>query len=178
MSACGICTSDSLDEIEEVGKLCLAGSLSWSKGAERAGLKYYQSFKNHMEKHFVSAAAAQAAAAEDEVLLELQRQIDETSRDLLRSMAGAPAELRPLYATAIRNLREVMETKPSQQHLIAALKTIHEITGMRIEQQMMLQFAQHAFQPSEKREAVESTHDPIPVLEAVNEVMEVEEVGA
>ena len=53
--------------------------------------------------------------------------------------------MKPLFAVAIRNLRGLGDTKPSQQHLIQALKTIQEMTGMKQEQRMMLQFAEAMF---------------------------------
>jgi len=80
--------------------------------------------------------------------------------------------VKPLYATAIRNLRGLMETKPSQQHLIAALKGIHEITGMRMEQQMMLAFGQKMFGAPQETVKVEVERVDVRQLDAVFEVLE------
>ena len=128
MSACGVCTSPNVEAIEEVGKLCLRGELSWRKGNEQAGYHNYQAFKRHMENHYVSPADAAAAKSQDVLDARLQVEIDQAAEELLHNMSVAPPDLKPLYATAVHNLRHLTETKPSQQHLVAALKTIHEIT--------------------------------------------------
>lgn len=137
MPACLVCVSPDQDEIEARGALCLAGQLSWRQGALQSGFPHHQGLKNHMEKHVVSPEAAVAA--------EVDASVQETVDQLRRQMALVPAELKPLYATAIHNLKGLADTKPSQQHLLAAIKIIHEVTGMRMEQQLMLSFAEAHF---------------------------------
>lgn len=93
-----------------------------------------------MEKHYSTGPTPQ-----DALDAELTRQIQMAEAELLQQMDVAPTEVKPLYAVAIRNLRGLADTRPTQKELISALKAIHEITGMKMGQQMMVQFARAAF---------------------------------
>jgi len=164
---CRVCTADDMERIEEIGRRCLSGELSWRMGAKEAGLKYFQPLKNHMEKHFVSEDQQRSREIDED----LQREIDQAASELIAEMQSAPPTVKPLYVTAIKNLREIADTKPSQQHLIQALKAVHEITGMGIEQRLMLEFAAHAF-PGEV--LAPAAHDPVRELGVVQDVIEAE----
>lgn len=137
-TACRVCESDQRDEIEAQGLLAVAGEISWRAAGRAVDWTNYASIKNHMESHYVEAELRTVEA-------ELQQAIDASVAELLTQMRVAPAEVKPLYAAAIRNLQGLGATKPSQQHLISALKTIQEMTGMRQEQRMMLAFAERMF---------------------------------
>lgn len=119
--------------------------VTWASASRQLGYGDQRSLKNHMEKHVTlrsrAAQDVELRQAEDE----LDAAIEGAVEELFVSMRMAPAEVKPLYAAAIRNLRGLAETKPSQQHLIQALKTIQEMTGMKQEQRMMLQFAEAMF---------------------------------
>ena len=172
MSQCSICEDDNQIEMEAVAKRAVDGLISWREAARQCNLTHAQGLKNHMERHFVSERDNLISALDDELGVALA----ETETELLEKLRFAPAEVKPLYATAIRNLRGLMETKPSQQHLIAALKGIHEITGMRMEQQMLLAFGQKMFGEVERPvEPVEVSYRVVEELDAVFEAIEVAE---
>lgn len=158
---CSICNSERKDELEAIGLAAVDGRISWREAARQGDLTHGQGLKNHMESHYESALDQVVAELEQE----LQDEFAETERELLENLRLAPAEVKPLYLLAIRNLRGVMETKPSQQHLIAALKGIHEITGMRQEQQMLLAFGRKMFGGAPEKVEVERGPD-IAALEA------------
>lgn len=163
MSACKICASESADTIEKSGILALGEEISWREAARRASEVFPiagQSLKTHMERHYVDNVT-------ERVIGEQTAKVEATVEELERQMFAAPAELKPLYAVAIHNLRGLMDTKPSQQHLIQALKSIHEITGMRIEQRLLLDYAKAAeFGPKK----VASTHQPVIEIPAAETV--------
>lgn len=140
MSACGICTSDRLEELEALAAEAACGQRSWRSVAAEAGLTHHASLKNHFLKHRVSAPTPV-----EEALGELDGLIADTMRELALQMKFAPVEVRPFYAVAIKNLQGLTGTQASQQHLIHALKAIHEVTGMKLEQRLMLEFARAAF---------------------------------
>lgn len=129
---CKACDADNREELEALGLQCISGEMSWRE-AERQGGYPRQSLLNHMEKHYVNAVVREAEDEMDGLILD-------AVAELRASMKMAPTEVKPLYAAAIVNLRGLQDTKPSQQHLITALKTIQEMTGMRQEQRMMLSF--------------------------------------
>lgn len=142
---CQVCLHDDRDALEGVGRQALSGAMSWREASRQSGVPH-MSLKNHMEKHFVAEATAQATEA-------LTEDITETLANLRRNAALAPVEVQPLYFVAIRNLEGLMDTKPSQQHLLAAIKAIHEVTGMRNEQRILLAFAaEHFAVPLEEAE--------------------------
>jgi len=134
---CQVCLHDERDALEGVGRQALAGALSWREASRQTGVPH-MSLKNHMEKHFVAEAAAEANEA-------LNEDIAKTIRELRQKAALAPVEVQPFYFVAIKNLEGLSDTKASQQHLLAALKGIHEVTGMRMEQQVLLAFAAQHF---------------------------------
>lgn len=137
---CSVCNADNRDFLEELGQAALDGATSWRAAAREAGLSHHQGLKNHMEKHF-----AAPASAEEMVLEAISGDLAEMVEELKAQARLAPPEIAPFYAVAIRNLAGLAETKPSQQHLIQALKAIHEVTGMKMEQRLMLEFAKHQF---------------------------------
>lgn len=142
MAMCKVCSSMNSESIEEVGTRAVEGVISW-RAAERelAALGHVvarASLQNHMETHYFDKEVR-------EVESEFDAAIAEGVADLFQAMRFAPPEVKPLYAAAIRNLQGLKDTKPSQQHLIMALKTIQEMTGMKQEQRMLLQFAEQMF---------------------------------
>ena len=79
----------------------------------------------------------------DPARLESERQllIEEARKGLIESFALAPPDVKPLFLVAIQNLDGLRSMKPSAAELTRALKTIQEMTGMKNEQRMLLQFA-------------------------------------
>lgn len=137
---CKTCSAENRDEQEDVACLALDGQISWAEAARRLGLTHAKGLQNHMEVHW-----SPPATATEVVLEEFDQQVADAIRDLMDEMRFAPVAVKPFYAIAIANLKGLDQTKPSQQHLINALKGIHEVTGMKMEQQMMLDFARHHF---------------------------------
>jgi hypothetical protein len=139
---CGICQLSNLEDVESAAAPMLTDDhpgVSWS-GLEREFGVNRQSLRTHMLKHYTPPASATESALEG-----LDEAIALNIEELQSQMALAPPEIKPFYAIAIQNLRGIGETKASQQNLIQALKAIHEVTGMKMEQRMMLEFARHAF---------------------------------
>lgn len=143
MSAtCGVCNSDRLEEIEALCQQTtdFGGNLSWREVARKLEWSHHTPLKNHMAKHWVAEASpTQLATAEFEDL------IADNIRELSVQLRLAPPEVKPFYAIAIQNLTGLASTKPSQANLVAALKAIHEVTGMKMEQRLMFEFARAAF---------------------------------
>ena len=173
-STCAICAAENRDEVEQEARLCLEGARSWRSAGEATGFRHQQ-VKNHMEKHWMAPAVAVRLEVQDEQDADIQRQVDGAVGELLAEMESQPATLKPMYLAAIHNVKHITDTKPSQQHLVAALKAVHEITGMKMEQRMLLEFGAARF--GKKLPAV--THSPERDLLVVNEVLELEgeEVG-
>jgi hypothetical protein len=138
---CATCNAENQAELEAAALEVMAGSRSWRSLAREFDLTHATGVRNHMERHYTSVRAAGNAVQRSEVEDLTRQTIDE----LTEQMSRAPAEVKPFYAVAIQNMRGLADTKPSQQHLINALKAIHEVTGMKMEQRLMLQFAQHQF---------------------------------
>lgn len=157
---CITCLSEKQDELEAIGLQALSGDISWREAGRQADMAH-MTLKNHMEKHYVAAVIQEA---EDD----LDNLIALAVLELKQNMAYAPAEVKPLYAAAIVNLRGLKDTKPSQQHLIQALKTIQELTGMRQEQRLMLTFAEAMFKSVEST-PVKAIQAPITVAEILAE---------
>jgi hypothetical protein len=137
---CKTCESPNQEECEAVGLLAESGDISWAEAARRLDLTHPKGLQNHMANHYVAPPTEMEGAMSDFDTL-LAGSIEE----LMDQMRIAPPEVKPFYAVAIQNLRGIGETKPSQQHLINALKGIHEVTGMRMEQRLLLDFASHHF---------------------------------
>lgn len=148
---CGICTASNQNELEALGVAALKGDKSWAGAAREGGLKHGQALKHHMELHYVDAVerVVEGIREENDLL------IADAVKDLQAQMAVAPADVAPLYAVAIHNLRGLQDTKPSQQALTNALKAIHEIQGMKTEQRMLLEFSKH-YEPN----AIDVTPEP------------------
>ena len=139
-TTCGVCNSPRLEELEELALEAVEGRLSWREVARKLGLAHHQSLKNHMERHWVAPLAPQ-----EQALQEWPALVAQTIQELSDQMRFAPTEVKPFYLIAIQNLKNLDLTKPSQANLINALKAIHEVTGMKMEQRMMLAFAQEMF---------------------------------
>lgn len=141
---CGICAREDLEDVEQ---FCFenaqefGGELSWKACSRELGLSHSNSITNHMRRHFVAPMVDTQRALDGE----WERQVQLLEAELYEAANHAPAEVRPLYLVAIRNVRGLLETKPSQQNLTQALKAIHEITGMRVEQKLMLEYAKTRF---------------------------------
>lgn len=140
-SVCKVCECDDLTHAENLGHQCLEGALSWRKAAIELGVRD-TGLKNHMLKHVVAPAVAEATAEAQDHIDDL---IAEARAELEQQFFIAPPDVKPLILVAIHNLEGLRYTKPSQQHLIAALKTVQEMTGMKNEQRMLLGFAKAMF---------------------------------
>ena len=147
-----------MEKLETLGRHVIEGKRTWKSVVDEAGLSHHVSLKTHMTKHWVKPELESAKALD-----EVDPLIADAMRELAEAMEMAPLEVKPLYAVAIRNLRGLMETKPSQQSLINALKAIHEITGMKMEQRLMLDFAGRMFgtNPSEAKASIEKGQEII-----------------
>lgn len=164
--ACSICTADNLEELEQLGLAAQNGDISWRSAARDGGLNHHAKLQNHMERHYVDPFEVDV----NDFAVELTEEVLRTKRLLLEKSRMAPVDVRPLYLTAIHNLDKLEQTKPSQQVLVAALKTITEMTGMKMEQQLMVEFAKYAFNPELDQAS------PATPIAAVSEVVETEAV--
>lgn len=155
---CKVCNAENTDEQEAVGLLALDGEISWEEAKRRLGLPNPKGLQNHMAKHYVAPPSEV-----DEALSALPGLIAGSIEELQEQMRFAPPDVKPFYAIAIRNLSELENTKASQQNLIYALKAIHEVTGMKNEQRLMLDFARHHFGigAGEAKAAIEQQTDII-----------------
>lgn len=147
MITCKVCLHDETPTLEAIGREALDEQISW-RAAEREAQPYgisRQSLKNHMETHYAKAIERSLDTELLAVESEFDASVNLAVADLFDAMRMAPPEVKPLYMAAIRNLQGLKDTKPSQQHLIMALKTIQEMTGMKQEQRMLLQFAEQMF---------------------------------
>lgn len=136
---CGICTLPNVEVVESAALDALDGSRSWKSLGDEYSINR-QSLKNHMEKHYRATPSLTSLAMEG-----LDPAIAMNIEELQGRMAIASPEIKPFYAIAIQNLKGLLETKPSQQNLIAALKAITEVTGMKQSQTLMIEFARHQF---------------------------------
>ncbi len=161
MSACNICARDDLAELEEFvvnnAEEFGRGDLSWRRTAIELGLPHATPLTTHMRKHYVPPSAAVEGAIQDQ----FTETVSALATELLEASKYAPAEVRPLYLVAVRNIQGLQETKPSQQNLTMALKAIHEITGMRVEQKLMIEYARGRF----SEEALPAGGPELPVLD-------------
>lgn len=160
---CKVCTALDMDEQEELGLLALRGELSWAEVARRLDLPNIKGIQNHMKRHYIPPPS------DDDLLKEeLEPLVQQSIDELTEQMSMVPPEVKPFYLAAIKNLRGLHETKPSQQHLLMALKNIHEVTGMKMEQQLMLEFARAKFGVGGKaaKAAIDKHADVIDVDEA------------
>lgn len=139
---CKVCLHPDMETIEAMGLRAEAKEIPWSDivAAYPDDFTHIKGIQNHMQRHYVTPPTATDVALEDYDGL-----LADTIRELQEQAALAPAEVKPFYVIAIQNLKGLDQTKPSQQHLINALKGIHEVTGMKMEQRLMLDFAKHHF---------------------------------
>lgn len=151
--ACKTCESPERETIEQVGRLALDGDLSWRQAAEKVGYSHHAPLKAHMERHFVAEAVASAEE-------EFRQLYEETREELaLRIAQTENPEAKSLLLIAYQNLLGLRDTKPSQQNFIAALKAVHEIQGMKVQQALILGMK------SKFPKKVESTSKPVRELE-------------
>lgn len=150
---CKTCLADNQSEQEAMGLLAMAGEISWREAVRRLGLNHHAPLQNHMRNHYV---VAQQQVVDDD----FDKLVAEATADLQQQFVLAPPEVKPLILAAIHNIRELRSTKPSQQHLIMALKTIQEMTGMKQEQRMMLLFAEKMFGEVPSAEDLPQLPDP------------------
>ena len=139
-AGCKTCEALNQDEQEAVGLLAVNGEIPWTEVAKRLNLPHPKGVQNHMARHYVAPPTEV-----EEAMTEFDGLLADSIEEMIQQMRLAPPEVKPLYAVAIQNLKGIGETKPSQQHLINALKGIHEVTGMRMEQRLLLDFARHHF---------------------------------
>lgn len=140
MSACKVCNSDDKEAVEGLGRQALDGERSWNSIAKELGYTHHAGLKNHMENHYSTGPTLA-----DEQRDWLEGQINQVVPRLAGMLPQMTPEVQALTLVIIKNLMELPETKPSQQHLLAAVKTVQEITGMKMEQQLMFAYAQQAF---------------------------------
>lgn len=137
-SGCKICLNPQRAEIEAMCLEAIAETKSWRSvfmAFELTGNP--ASLKNHMDKHY--------APVVDVVMSDFDDLVAECIVGLKELLATAPAELKPLYLTAIKNTMGIARTQPSQQNLINSLKVIQEVAGMKQEQRFLLEYSKHAF---------------------------------
>lgn len=139
-ATCRICERDDVETLEEDALPALLGQVTWQSVATKYDLPNIKGLQNHMKRHYIPPPTA-----EEEVANALDPLIHQVAKELAEQMAYAPPEVKPFYVVAIQNLRGIKSTKPSQKDLISALKAIHEVTGMKMEQRLMLEFAKHQF---------------------------------
>lgn len=139
MDNCRACNSEDRDRIEALGFEALEGRTSWRKAAADAGYSHHAGLKSHMENHFRRPQA-------DDVEFEMNWSalVSPALEGLKAQMAVSPPELAALLAVAMHNLLGLQETKPSQANLVGALKAVNEVTGMKMEQRLLLEFSQAA----------------------------------
>lgn len=169
MAMCVVCQSPERESIEALGLQAAKGELSWSEAARQAGLSTHKRLQNHMGRHYTEAMSAEVEDSLDQMIAVA---ISELNDQFLM----APPEVKPLYAAAIVNLRGLKSTNPSQQHLIMALRTIQELTGMKQEQRLMLAFAERMFQQVPSPKAAAPIEAPLEDR-AVIDVEEVKDAG-
>jgi len=154
---CAVCLSDDQEAIEEQGLMALAGDLSWRKAALAAGTHPSGSgLRNHMEKHWQTAAEA---VAEGEMVDRLDLAIADTVALLYEDHARAASDQQALILVAIHNLQGLRRTKPSQSGVVVPLKTVHEIEQAKAGTNLLQAFADRKFNRAPVLSAT-----PIPAL--------------
>lgn len=161
---CITCHHDQKADVEADGVLAIRGTISWAEAARRWGYNNHKTLKRHMENHWKSPEEEGRERAEDELL----DTIVSAERELLDLAAVSPPQVKPLYLTAARNMRSLLDTKPSQQNLIAALKTAQEITGMKAQHQLLLAAGEAMFAKAELGAEKPAPKRP-PAIEAPSE---------
>ena len=132
---CLICRSGKAGTIEAVGDLAKAGTISWREAARRTGYRV-DTLKRHMEAH---------VTVPDTTGGPLEELVTQTISSLEEMYPTLPPDVRPLLLVVIHNLQHLATTRPSQQHLIQALQALGEITGMKQQNRILLEFAKAAF---------------------------------
>lgn len=163
-TACSICNAENLEELEELGLLAQAGDISWREAMRRGELNHFKKLQVHMDNHYVAPVQREANA----FTRELDEEVLRTQQLLLEKARMSPVDVRPMYLTAIHNLAHLHELKPSQQVMVQALKAATEMTGMKMEQQLMVEFAQYAFE-EQARNAELPEAKPDELLEAMKD---------
>lgn len=137
-------------ELERKGQLAADKFISWAS-IQLEFAEYgisMKSLRNHCANHLQRSEAKGTSA--------LAGIIEGAVAELLQAASVAPPDLKPLFAVAAFNLANLEKTQVSQGNLVAALKSIYEITGMKADQRIKLEMARHAF-PAAKPERVEMT---------------------
>lgn len=157
-SKCTICRRPDVLDVESFGVMAKDRRLSWSEAARRAHVPI-NSLRNHMAKH------VGASAEHGEIRLnDYDSLITSTIRALREKAELVPAEVKPYYIIAMHNLQGIKATAPNQGTLVNALRAITETTGMKMEQQLMLQFMDAKFGESKvDRELAAESADELPV---------------
>ncbi len=145
MPACSICIHLSQPDIEAAGNRAINGDLSWRAAAAMFDVRS-QPLKHHMLTHVLQP---EVAAAQAELTNEMDLLIQEAKEGLLEQFRLSPADVKPLILVAIQNLDGLRNTKPSMETLIRALKTVQEMTGMKSQQRLMVDFAKAMYAPRE-----------------------------
>lgn len=94
-----------------------------------------------MDRHYVS----EVEVLEAQVTESLEGLIAQARLDILQEAAGAQPDAKAALLVVVHNLDGLLGTKPSQGSLLAALKAVHEIQGMKTENQLLLAFAARKF---------------------------------
>lgn len=162
---CSVCNHLDRGLAEESGAEALAGAISWRQAALPFGVRHEQ-LKRHMEAHVVAPAEAEQDAVEDAELDEL---VARARVELLEQFDSVPADIKPLVIIAIQNLKGVKRATPSMETLIRSVKTIQEMTGMKNEQRLMLQYA-NALQGRRRPKPIQVKNEAAPALGAGEEV--------
>lgn len=150
---------------EYQGQLAIHGEVSWNAAAKAIGV-YPQTLKTHMMKHLVLPSLKEA---DEEKNTHLRALIEVAKGELEAQFYVSPSDVKPLILAAIHNLDGLLTTKPSQEVLLRALKTAQEMTGMKTEQRLMLDFADAMFGQKPVPRAVPSTTEKVLEIEAAEE---------
>jgi len=138
---CSICASEVQSELEGLANQALRGDISWREAARLGGLTHPAGLQNHMEKHYISDVEVMEA----EVQTTLEQKVVEAKGNLMADFDNQPPDVQALRLVAAHNLDGLLTSKPSQAHLMAALKAVHEIQGLKTENQLLLAFANRKF---------------------------------
>ena len=158
MSArCSICTSGDREAIERQIEAARAGTESWREIARRTGRRV-ETLRNHADKHMGGGPVLDRGWSE---------MVDSTVASVAEMFESMPPDVKPLLLLVIHNLRSLAHTRPSQSNMIMALKTIEEMTGLKVQNKVLLEFARAAFGGAVDREVIDAdVVDERPQLDA------------
>lgn len=144
MAGCGICAAHNQSNAEEVGLKALSGEISWREASRLSGYGH-SNLKRHMEQDYVERVVRDEQT-------EFGRLVETVEASLKRYLYTVPDDTKPLVLIAIHNLKGLEDTPVSQKNLIDTLKTVQQMTGLKTENRLMLQFAEAMGANKEKRE--------------------------